>query len=481
MLRAFLSDSVIYAIPAFVSRGISLFLIPLYTNVLSPSDYGALDLFIIFASIVNLTIALEVSQGSARFYVSEKNRVRKILYASSAFWFTVASYVIFLGIMLFLSDWFSELIMGKSEYLLAFKIGIIYIFMNGIFYLVQNQLRWEFRVVDYAILSLTMVFVTSGISVWLAYFLQWGLVGILVGMLSGNAIAVLIGLWLLRASFQFKFSSFQLKEMLEFSIPLVFSGIAVWISLYVDRMMIKHFLTIEEVGLYGVGHRIASIASLTMIGFQGALTPLIYAHYQDSNTPKQLEQIFRFFVIFALLIFLFLTLFISNILTIMVTPAFYGSSVVVVFLVPAILLANMYIFSPGISIAKKTHFILWINIAGCMLNIGLNYLFIPIFGIMGAGMATMLSHIAIFTAYTFIGQHYYPIPHNWPRILAAVGVAVLIVVILPQLALPDAIRWIVNIIALVGFVLIALSLELIKSDEILLAWRLVSQRLFVRA
>ena len=58
--------------------------------------------FFPFASIVNLTIALEVSQGVARFCTSEQNLDRKVLYAYSAFWFTFACYAAFLAVMLLL-------------------------------------------------------------------------------------------------------------------------------------------------------------------------------------------------------------------------------------------------------------------------------------------------------------------------------------------------------------------------------------------
>lgn len=480
MLRTLLKDSAVYAIPAFVSRGLALILVPLYTRVLSPSDFGSLDLLIVFASIVNLTIALEVSQGVARFYASEPETERKVLYASSAFWFTVACYAIFLLLMLFFSGKLSELIMGQAGLMLAFQIGLVYIFVNGIFYLIQNQFRWELRSFHYAIVSLTMAFVTAGVSVWLAYFLQWGLVGLLIGMLSGSLVGTVLGLCWLRASLQFRFSSVQLKEMLRFSTPLVFSGIAVWVSLYVDRIMINHFLTIDDVGLYGIGHRVASIAALVMVGFQGALTPLIYAHYQNSNTPNQLEKIFRIFLIFALLMFLFLTLFASDILVIMTTQGFYDASVIVVFLVPAILLGNMYIFSPGIGIANKTHFIIWINVIGGLANVGLNYWLIPIFGIKGAGMATMLSYSGIFAAYTLIGHRFYPIPHNWLRIFPAVGLAALIATVLPLWPLPAPIRWIVNVSVLIGFAIITPALGLIKRDEISSGLRFIRHRLSLR-
>jgi O-antigen/teichoic acid export membrane protein len=448
--------------------------------VLSPADYGSLDFLIAFASVVNLTIALEVSQGVARFYASEPDHKRKVLYASSAFWFAFTCYAIFLGATLLFSDSFAELIMGQAGLKFEFQLGLVYIFSNSIFYLIQNQFRWELRSIHYAMISLIMSFVTAGVSVWLAYFLEWGLVGILVGMVAGSSVGSIIGFWWLRDSFQFRFSSLQLKEMLAFSSPLVISGLAVWVSMYIDRMMIKYFLTIDDVGLYGIGYRLASIATLVMIGFQGALMPLIYTHYKNPNTPSQIEKIFRIFLLFALLMFLFLTLFASDILVFMTKPDFYGASVVVVFLTPAILLSSMYIFSPGIGIAKKTHLIVWINLIGGLMNVGLNYWLIPVFGITGAGMATMLSYGGIFAAYTLIGQYFYPIPHNWLSIFASVGLAALIAVILPLWPLPESFRWLANISVMIVFALLAPVLGLIKREEVSLGWRLISQHILFK-
>ena len=139
MLKIFLKDSAIYAIPSIISRGMSLFLVPLYTRVLSPSDYGSLDLLIIFAGIINLTIALEVSQGVARFYTEEIVPERKMLYASSAFCFTFLVYIFFVVGAISNSNYLSILLLGKNGLNDIFKIGMVYIFFNGIFYLIQNQ------------------------------------------------------------------------------------------------------------------------------------------------------------------------------------------------------------------------------------------------------------------------------------------------------------------------------------------------------
>ena len=478
MLRTFLKDSVVYTVPSVISRGLAVFLVPLYTRVLSPGDFGSLDLLIVFAGIVNVTIALEVSQGVARFYAGEQDPKSKVAYASSAFWFTLACYSVFALLMLALADPLSSWILGQVGLETAFRIGIFYIWINGLFYLIQNQFRWELRSKEYAVTSMLMSFATAVSAVWLAYGLQWGLEGLLIAMAAGSLSGAVLGLWWLRGTFRLRFDVARLREMLAFSIPLVFSGVAVWISLYIDRLMINHFLTIDEVGLYGVGYRLASIAGLAMVGFKGALSPLVYTYYREADTPRQLARIFRFFLTYALMLFLGLSLFASEILRTMTTQAYYGAATIIVYLVPALLLANMYIFAPGIGIAKRTQYLIWINIGGALLNGALNYALIPILGIIGAALATMLNYLAVFVCYMVLSQRLYYVPHKWRAISAAVFIAGSIAALVPQWSLPDDFRWIVYVLALIVFFFLALGLGMVKSYEISLVWRLVANRIF---
>jgi O-antigen/teichoic acid export membrane protein len=444
----------------------SLFLVPLYTRVLSPSDYGSLDLLMVFAGIVNLTIALEVSQGVARFYSEEKILERKILYASSAFWFTFFVYLIFAIITFFYSNSLSYQILGKKDLSNVFEIGVVYISINGIFYLIQNQFRWELKSKEYAIVSLVTSIVTAVVSIWLAYYLKYGLAGLLLGMLSGSLVATILGIIWLRNSFQFRFELTYLKNMLIFSSPLVLSGIAVWLSQYIDRIMIKHYLSIEQVGLFGVGYRIASIVGLVMIGFQGALTPLIYNNYTKDDTPAQIAKIFRLFTAASLTFFLMLTLFSIDILKIFTTLNYYNAKSVVIFLVPSLLFANMYIFAPGIGISKKSHYFIWINIIGATINFLLNIFLIPLFGIMGASIATLIGYMSVFMMHMSISQKFYFVPHKWKPIIYCSIISFAMSMILNYFEFSNFIRWSLNVLSLIIFLFSILVFDLIYISEI---------------
>lgn len=428
-IRSFFRDSITYLIPSVISRGLSLFLVPLYTLVLIPSDYGVLDLLLAFGSFINLIVGFEVSQGVARYYPESANREDKILYASSAFWFTVMCYSTFLILSLSLSASMSTWMLGSRKYEIVFKLGMVYLWLNGLFYLIQNQFKWELRSKEYAWVSLIVSIGTAGFSVWLVYLLRWGLMGTLYGMIIGTSAGCLYGIWKLRDSFRFRFHKAHLQRMLQFSIPLVPAGLAAFVSTYIDRVMIKQYLSLTEVGLYGVAFRLASIISLVMIGFQGALTPLIYTYHREEKTPAQLAIIFRFFIMVSLTAFLGMSLFAKEIIMLITSPQYYDSYKIVKYLVPSILLLSMYIFAPGIGIAKKNKYILWISISGAILNTFLNIILIPFLGTTGAAFATLIASLISFVLYMTISQKLYYVPHQWKKLISCTGLAILLVVL----------------------------------------------------
>ncbi len=428
-IRSFFRDSIIYLIPSIISRGLSLFLIPLYTLVLIPSDYGVLDLLLAFGSLINVIVGFEVSQGVARYYPESEDREEKILYASSAFWFTVICYSVFLVASLGTSTSMTVWILGKREYVLVFRLGMVYLWLNGLFYLIQNQFRWELRSKEYAWVSLIVSIGTASFSVWLVYLLRWGLTGTLYGMIFGTSAGCLYGIWKLRNSFRFRFHKAHLQRMLHFSVPLVPAGLAAFVSAYIDRVMIKQYLSLTEVGLYGVAFRLASVINLVMIGFQSALTPLIYTYHKEEKTPGQLAMIFRVFMLVSLTVFLGMSLFAKEIIMLITSEQYYESYKIVKYLVPSILLLSMYIFAPGIGIAKKSKYILWISILGALVNTLLNIVLIPLLGTIGAALATLIASLMVFVVYMTISQKLYYAPHQWKKLIACTGVAILLVVL----------------------------------------------------
>jgi O-antigen/teichoic acid export membrane protein len=215
------------------------------------------------------------------------------------------------------------------------------------------------------------------------------------------------------------------KQMLAFSIPLVFSGAGVFVLMYADRIAVRQLLSLSALGIYAVGYRLASVVTLSMVGSQMALTPLIYQHFDLPETPFQIARIFRWVLALALPLILFMSAFSREAVSLLATPHYGAASRVVFPLAVAFLFSNLYIFAPGAWIAKKTTTIALINVGAAVVGIALNWVLIPVFGLLGAAFANGAAAAAAFAAYVVVGQRSYPIPYAWKRVSAAVILVVL--------------------------------------------------------
>lgn len=420
LLQSFFKDSVVYAVPSILGKMISFLLVPLYTRVLAPADYGILDLLLICGVFANLTVSLEISQGMARNYADRPDKETQARYASSALMFTILAYVLFLFLTCAAASLLSPLVTGQQNMEYVFDLAMAFIALNGIFTLSIQQLRWSLLSRQYAFAHMGMSLMTALLAIVFVYYMGLRLEGIFLSMLGGAATGLAIALFHLRGLLIWKIDWLAIRTMLSFSLPLVPSGLAVFSTLYIDRLMIRHYMTMTDLGLYAIAFKVAAIVTLLMAGFRIALTPLIYTHHKDERTPKHLAQIFRLFCGFSLSALLILSLFSPEILWLLTTPEYYPAAGLVFFLVTAVVLSEMYIFMPGIDLERKTTLILKINLVGAVVSLTLNALFIPLWGLTGAGIATVMGYAAVFTGYVIYSQKYYPVPHEWRSIMSSV-------------------------------------------------------------
>jgi O-antigen/teichoic acid export membrane protein len=418
LIKSFANDALIYTANTVLSRGIAIFLLPIYTHIVSSEELGALDLFLAFGNIVFLTVALEISQGVARFIPELSDVKRRLAYSSTGLYFTLFMYALFFITASTFYVELNHLITGKGEYAPFFQLALVHITLHGFFYYLQTQLRFENNSVGYSIVSVFYA-ATNLASVFIfGIVYDLGLTAILYSTIVSVSLASLLSLFLLRNSFGLVFKLRALKQLLKFSIPLVPASMLIFVSLYIDRYMINLLLDLESVGHYSVALRLASATSLVMVGFQMTITPLVYKHYNESATPESLAVIFKYFVVFAAFFFLVYSLVAEELLILLTTPDFYLVANVIPILVLALLFSNMYVFMPGIGIRKKTYLIFLISIVAAFINIVLNYLLIPIFGMMGAAVATAIGYFIFFLCFVFFSQKLYYVPHKWSGFVA---------------------------------------------------------------
>ena len=159
-LKSFLKQSSIYTISTFLSRAITLLLVPFYVRVLSPKDYGIVDILTVSVTLINLTIALEIHQSVARFY-NDWNDDQKPIYVSTAFWFTVFIYTVFITSLFPFRSQLASFFIDDSTRVKEVYAIFFMAWTSGLYYFTQSQLRWQLKASKHALTSIVFTLITS--------------------------------------------------------------------------------------------------------------------------------------------------------------------------------------------------------------------------------------------------------------------------------------------------------------------------------
>jgi len=433
MIKQFIKDTGVYGIAGLISKGVSFFLLPLYTRVLTPADYGIIDILAVFYSIVAVTLPLEITQAVARFLADRKSTdldkdSNTILVSTVGLFITLFSFGLFLILGLLFNKPLAQLILEDSSESNIFTIATIYMFSTGLFYFFQNQLRWTLKSKIYAFLSVVYTILSISGTILFVLILKSGVIGVFYAYLVAGIISAGMGWYFTRENYGFYFSFAKMREMLKFSLPLVPSSVGVILINVAQRVMIRGTMSLADLGLFGVGSRISSIITIGFQSVQGAITPLIYQNSNNKNTPENLSYIFRFLTFILIITFTGISLFSHEIILILTAPAFHASYILVPFLVLAECFTGIQnAFTPGMAIAKRTDIIAYINISGAVFALVLSYFLIRNFGILGAAIAMLIQRFSMFIVQMYYSQKFYFVYYPFKKVIQSLVIAIVII------------------------------------------------------
>ncbi len=428
MIRQFIGHSAVYAIGTLFSQGLAVVLFPLYTRIFSPEDYGIIDLVTVATILLSVILTLEISQSLGRHYADSKTIEERRAYASTTLWFTFFVYSGVVLIAFIFAEPIGWFLFSKHNTEDIVRAATISLWASGILYILQQQLRWQLMPGRFVIVGMVTAFTSAAVTVVFLVVLNTGVIGIFLGQFAGFSTAGALALWWSRSIYLLHVDTKRLREMLLFSLPLVPSSVGFILATYIDRLAIKKFLSLSDVGLYGAGFRVASVVGIALLGFQSAITPLVLKHYRDKHARWHMAQMFRYFVTGGLILVLALSIFAPELLALLAPRNYRSGASVVPLLVPATILFGMYVFAPGLIIRKRTRLYGAIGVGAGVLNVSLAFSLVPLFGILGAGFASLVSGAMMFGAFMFVSQRLYYVPHNWSRLAMATVLTMPIVI-----------------------------------------------------
>ncbi len=407
MINKFLKDSAVYTIASFISRGISLLLLPFYVRFLTKEEYGLFDLILLSANFINLSFSLEITQAIGRFLPTFRLENAKIGLISTAFLAILLSYSLFLTIYVFFEEFIQQnLFQSEFNGKTYFLIGL-YIVSNGLFLFFQNNLRWDLKSYQFALNSILFTLINVfGVFLFI-YKLKLGIDGVLYSGIVASVFSIFSSYLCQKKYYTYFFSVKYAKKIIVFSFPLIFSSISVYFSLYMDRIIINKFLGLEELAVFGVGYRFATIVGLISIGFSSSIAPLIYNSPYALSTKSSVSKLFLYYLLFSSLLVLFLSIFSKEIILIFATKEYLIASTILPLITSSVVFSSLYLFFPGLSVENKTRNLAVINFLSAILNLVLCLILVDNFGVVGIAVSTLLTSIFSFAVNYYYSQKYY--------------------------------------------------------------------------
>ncbi len=413
-IKQLASESMIYGISGTIAKSIGIFLIPIYTRIFSPSDYGIIALITTLTGLIGKFIVLGLDNSSARwFYDSDKAQDQKYT-ISSWFWCQLGvSFIIAIGLFLFASQ-VSVFLLKSKDHAILVQIAALTIPFGTFSKVLGNWLRYQRRAWTTSIFSTTTSLGTIGIIVLFVVVYRWGLIGIYSARFIAAVITALVAVAILKTWINPILVSWaRLKEMLIYGLPLVPAAIASWITISSDRFILQMFHDSAEVGLYSIAATLASGVALVTGAFQMSWGPFAFSIYRKKESLNVYSKVFSLYALMFCFLGTAISLFAPLLLRILTTPEYYKANSCVPFLsFSYIAIGATYVISIGSGIVKRSSPIAIGIFIGAAINIVLNFILIPRYGKEGAAIATLISFIGVLIYCYPVSQKDYRIPYR---------------------------------------------------------------------
>lgn len=392
-------------------------MLPFYTRVLAPSDYGVMDMAAIASVLLMNILSLQINQSLFRYYLDDADAHKKTTFFSTTLAYYALVFAIITVPVLCFRQTVSLFLFGDPSYGLIVILAVLTLFFTSVYGVASSIYRLEFSAGKYALLSLSytfanILFIIAGVLV-----LGLGLPGVFMGQLA--AAILLVAVLIPKTMRAFEFSAISLsafKVLARFGLPLVPVALIFLAIQYIDRLMITHLIGLEAMGLYAIAIKIASVLALLFSGFRLAWGPHVFANYRDPKTKETMAAFFYYICLFSLFLIAGLTLFAADIMRVMASAPFYEAYVLFPFLLLATLLFTLSAeFSVGFALANRNEIQAVIYFVTLLMNAALNYALIGLYGLMGAAAATLLSFAAGAGMSLILSNRFYSVPYPLRR------------------------------------------------------------------
>lgn len=470
-------ESLIYGLGGVANQTVAILLVPIYARQLGAPGVGV-------SAVVNTTVALSLMlvglalpHAFFRWFLSEANDDRDRAHVvGTTLGVQLISSVLGAAAVTVAVIPLTLLLYGDASYLPVFlTIGPI-VFFDSLGGIPLSVLRAQRRPRAYSLISVTRASLGTVAILYLVVVADLGVLGIVIGSAISAMVSLGIGLLVLRQNGLLRWSIDRrlAAAMLAFCLPLVPAALGGWALNLSDRYILQAYTDAETVGIYAMGYTGGLlINALVVQPFVLAWAAAAWEMAREEDAPKQYAAVLTAFAAIGSLAALGLSAIGTDAFRILVGPEFDASRFVVPFSAFAYVLYGVYsITAIGLDLRSQTRWLPLTVGGAAVVAIVLNILLIPLVGFLGAAIATLASY-ALLTVWTArIGQRYYPVPWDIPRVTAVfiIGFALSAAALLG----PDHAAWRLMCVAVYPALLVVFRIT--PPGALRAAWHLVRRR-----
>ncbi len=428
----------IYSLGNLLPKLVGFLLLPLYTDHLTTAEYGILAILQATGFVLIGIFSFNLHTAMLRWLAQEKDESaqRSIVFTTLV---STAMIVAVLQIILLpFSSSFSKVFFDNTDFTNYF----ILLFWSSGFGILNNVplnlIRFKEKPLFYIVLTTAKFSVILLLNIYFIAFMNMGVEGIILSELIGNMLLMIVASRFIIYNISLRFNIPVLKDMFKYGFPLIFSTTFSLALTLGDRYIIKILLDDSSVGIYSLGHKIASIINVFIIqSFQLGFLPIAFKKFGEPNANRFYSKVLTYFVFLLVLSALFLSFFGQELIKFMAENNSYWAAYTVI---PVISLAFVfkgiqYVVSLGFHYTKKTSYNAYIVMATSIVNVSLNFLIIPSLGYYGAGLS-MLASLIIMLVLTYVyAQRLYKIQYESTKLAIMIFVGLVLYAV--SVILPD--------------------------------------------
>ncbi len=408
-LKSFLSDSTVYTFINLINKIIPFVLLPIIIRMVSAEDFGVYSIFTTLESSLIPIVTLNMPAALSRHYYLESINLKE--YISTIILSMLVVCALFFCIVLFIPENLTNKIGLSAHYvviavLTASAIGVIN--MLSSFYRLQHK-PWYYGMfnIGQSLLLLSVILLFCSI--------RGNFIMLIIGRIIYTAVFTGITIFLFYNSklLDFEFNWEWLKRILNFSIPTVIYSISAFIFLSSDRFLIKHFLGIENVGYYTAIFQLASIISILGVSVNAAWMPWLFENLKKNNKETKLFIVkLTYALISCFLLIGFIFCLIYPFVAKFILPIYYHPYINIAYpiIIGSVFEAIYLIVSPYILYVEKTKYNGFIGLGIAIINVSLNLILIPIYGLNGAAYSFLTSWVLLALLFFVFSAQVYPMP-----------------------------------------------------------------------